>query len=329
MKLVLTTDRLVGEVLANPIYTEYGVMFLNKGNKLTRSAISKLKKMGIITVYIEDGNDEISLQEILPTPIKLDVIARLAEIFEEVKKKEQVNHNKVSEIVTDIMDNISLSENATMISNLAPKDETVKLILHSLDVTLLSLMVGVSKRYDERKLLNLGVAAILHDIGKLFVEGQNHVRKGKEILKRNPSIPVTTYMAVFYMYEREDKSGLFGATGDNVHEYAKILGICNDYIKDIKGENPMLPHVAIEKITTDAVNKYDKEIYKYFLQSVYCYPNGLQVKLNNGQEGVVVMQNKGSTARPILAVKSEKGYEFCNLVQPDNLTLFIEEVIME
>lgn len=328
MKLVLTNDDLIGEFLANPIYTESGIMFLNKGNKITGTVISRLKKMGVMTVYIEDGNDEISLQEVLEASVKLQAIKSLKQVFDEVKKKQYVNEIKVSEIVRQIMYNISLSENAAMISNLVPSDETSKLAVHSLDVTILAIMVGIRKRYDEKKLMKLGIAALLHDIGKLFTSGRDHVKKGQELLKRNPSIMITTYMAVYHMYEREDGSGLFKVSTEKVHEFAKILGICNEYINNISGEKTVLPHVAIEKITAEAVNKFDQRIYKDFIQSVYCYPNGLQVRLNNGQNAVVVMQNKGFTTRPILAVNTNDGYRFCNLVEVENLTLFIEEVIM-
>gem|GEM_PF-1107000 len=328
VKLVLTSDKLIGEVLANPIYTENGIMFLNKGNKITENAISRLKKMNVTTIYIEDGNDEITLQEVLPIPIKLHAIKVLKEIFDEVKNREYVNDKKAVAIVSDIMSSINLSENATMISNLAPNDDVSKLAAHSLDVTILAIMVGIRKKYDEKKLMKLGMAALLHDTGKLFTSDKYHVKKGKELLKANSAIMSTTYMAIYYMYEKQDGSGLFGASPENVHEFAKILGICNEYIEDISGEDVMLPHVAIEKITAEAVYKFGKEVYKDFLDSVYCYPNGLQVKLNNGHKAVVVMQNSGFTTRPILAVETDESYKFCNLVEPENLTLFIEEVIM-
>ena len=328
MKLVLTNDNLIDEVLANPIYTENGVMFLNKGNELTSSAISRLKTIGVTTVYIEDGNDEINLQEVLPTPIKLHSIKVLKEIFNEVKENKYVDEKKASEIVKDIMENINLSENATMISNLAPNDEISKLVVHSLDVTILTIMVGIRRKYNESKLMKLGLAALLHDIGKIFISDKYHVKKGQELLKSNPLIMSITYMAVYYMYEREDGDGLFKASSEQVHEFAKILGICNEYINSINGEKGMLPHVAIEKITAEAVGRFDNNVYKDFLESVYCYPNGLQVRLNNGKNAVVVMQNSGCTTRPILAVENDGGYEFCNLIETENLTLFIEEVII-
>ncbi|QAA33423.1 HD-GYP domain-containing protein [Clostridium manihotivorum] len=328
MKLVLTNDKLIGQVLGNPIYTESGTMFVNRGNKITDRAIALLRKMGIITIYIEDGNDDFNLQEVLEAPIKLNAIKVLKQIFEEVKKKEYVDEKKVTELVKDIMSNMNLSENAAMISNLVPNDDLAKLAVHSLDVTVLTLMVGIKKRYDEKKLAKLGAAALLHEIGKLFTNDKDHVKKAQEIIKRNPSFMSTTYMAVFYMFEREDGSGLFGVSGDKVHEFAKILGICDEYINDISGTEAMIPHEAIEKITADAISKFDKQIYKDFVESVYCYPNGLQVKLNNGLKAVVVMQNKGSTTRPILAAEVNGNYKFINLLDGENLTLFIEEVIM-
>lgn len=330
MKLVLTSDKLIGKVLANPIYTESGIMFLNKGNKISENVVSRLKKMNVTTLYIEDGNDDITLQEVLPTPIKLQAIKALKEIFDEVQKREYVDDKKAAAIVEEVMKNMNLSENATMISNLAPNDDISKLAVHCLDVTLLALMVGIRKKYDEQRLMRLGMAALLHDIGKLFTDDKKHVKKGRELLKANTSIMSTTYMAVYYMYEREDGTGLFGAPGENVHEFAKILGICNEYINEINGNGEMsaLPHVAIEKVTAEAISKYGNEVYKDFSQSVYCYPNGLQVRLNNGQKAVVVMQNSGSTARPILAVEAKEGFKFCNLVEPQNLTLFIDEVMM-
>lgn len=87
MKLVLANDNLVGELLANPIYTENGMMFLNKGNRISETVLSRLKKMGVTTIYVEDGNDEINLQEVLPTPSKLLSLKLLKEVFEEIKKK--------------------------------------------------------------------------------------------------------------------------------------------------------------------------------------------------------------------------------------------------
>lgn len=327
MKLVIVNEKLVDEVLANPIYTENGILFANKGNTISSAVIKRLKNMGITTIYIEDGNDEITLQEVLPTPVKLQILKSLKQVFKEAQEKEYINYEKIITIVRDIIQNINLSENASLISNLVHDNEVSKLALHSLDVTILALMVGIRKKLDNAKLIKLGNAALLHDIGKLLTDSSKHTEIGYKLVKRNPEFAVTTYMAIYYLYEREDGSGPLGVKGEKLNEFVKIISICNEYIENISVDKGMLPHEAVEKITAQAVTKFNKDIFKDFVESIYCYPNGLHVKLNNGLSGIVVMQNKGATTRPIVAVHENDSYRFCNLMESSNLTLFIEEVL--
>lgn len=328
MKLVLVNEKLIGEVLANPIYTENGALFFNRGNQISERVITNLRKMGIAAIYVEDGNDEITLQEVLPTPIKIQIIQLLKEIFKEIKGKEYVDDKKVNIIIKNIMENMNVYENAVLISNLVPNDELSKMAIHALDVTVLSIIIGIKKKYNEDKLSKLGIAALLHDIGKLFSHNREHTKIGQEIVKSNRAFSSTTYMAIYYLYEREDGSGPHGIRGEKLHEYVKILSICNEYANNISGEKAMLPHEAIEKITAEAIIKFDKEVYKDFIDSIYCYPTGLQVKINNGLSGIVVMQNQGATTRPVIAINENGVYYFCNLMDESNLTLFIEEVML-
>lgn len=326
MKLVIVNNKLAGEKLANPIYTENGVMFLNKGYVLTDSGIKRLINMGINTVYIEDDNDEIQLKETIETSIKLKLLKTTKQLLEEIKIKNMVNDEKVTFIIKEIITNINLSENAVLINNLVPNDDISKLAVHSLNVAILAIMVGTNKKYDGSKLLKLGSAALLHDIGKLFTNEKEHVRIGHDLIKKNISFSPMVYVSVYQIYERIDGNGLFKIAGTNIYEFAKIIGICNEYINCISGTDRILPHEAIEKITAESVVKFDKDILKDFLKSIYCYPNGLPVILNNGLSAIVVMQNKNANTRPIVAVKTNEGYKFINLIEI--LTLFVEKVLL-
>ena len=252
----------------------------------------------------------------------------LKQVFIEIKEKQYVEYEKIISIIKDIIQNLNLSENSSLINNLIPNDEISKLALHSLDVTILTLMVGIRKKFDDSKLIKLGNATLLHDIGKLFKDSYDHTKIGYKLVKQSPQFAVMTYMAIYYLHEREDGSGPLGVQGEKLNDFVKIISICNEYIKNINGDNGMLPHEAIEKITAQAITKFDKDIFKDFIESIYCYPNGLYVKLNNGLSGIVVMQNKGATTRPILAINENNSYRFYNLMESSNLTLFIEEVLL-
>lgn len=324
MKLVILSNKLLNEKLGSSIYTEDGVMFLKKGSNLSELTIKRLRNIGMRTIYIDDGNDQVTLQEIIPTTIRVGLTKLLREVFEETLKTENVNYSKVSQIIKEMLENINLSENAVLINNLVPKDDIAKLCNHSIDVTIYSIMIGIRRKLNERKLINLAIGALLHDIGKLFTKGQEHTKTGYQLLKSNTLFSPTSYMCVYELYEKKDGSGPLGIKGDKIFEFSKIVSICNAYVKYISDEKGILPHVALERITAEAGNSYDDEIYKDFINTIYCYPNGLSVKLNNGQDALVIAQNKDSATRPIVQVKEDGKYNFYNLLS--NLTLFIVEV---
>lgn len=326
MKLVILNGKLVGEKLGSSIYTEDGVMFLRKESILTESIIKRLNKIGINSVYIDDGNSEVTLQEVLPTTMRLGIVKALKSVFEETKSSKGINYSKVVDIVMQLIENINLSENAVIINNLVPKDDISRLAVHSLDVALLSLMVGSKRKYNEKKLINLAIGALLHDVGKLFVQGRKHIEMGYKLLKSNTLFSPLSYMCVYELYEKKDGTGPLGISGDKIFELSKIVSICNRYMKYLGDEKGILPHEAMEKIGAEAIASYDEDVYRDFVNSVYCYPNGLAVKLNNGLEGVVIAQNKDASTRPIVQVREDGKYNFYNLLQ--NLTLFIEEVIL-
>ena len=89
-----------------------------------------------------------------------------------------------------------------------------------------------------------------------------------------------------------------------------------------------LQNDAIETMTARAVLKYDHDIFKSFVKAIYCYPNGLEVRLNNGRVGIVLRQNKDLPTRPTLAVFEEGKPILLDLTSNENQTLFINEVIL-
>lgn len=231
-------------------------------------------------------------------------------------------------IIADVMRNINVYENAVLLNNIMSDDELTSRAIHSLDVLVLALIVGVNKKFSEEKLIRLGTAALLHDIGKMFTEGEDHVKKGQSVIKSNTSFAATVYMSVYYLQECVDGSGLMGVSGDKIPEFSKIIAICNRYSKLTAGEDAILPHQAMEVLSAKVATKLDKDMLKEFIDSVYCYPTGLRVRLSNGEEGIVAMQNKGMTTRPVVIINDNGEYKFFNLIDKANLTLSIQEVIM-
>ncbi|KRQ85811.1 Ribonuclease Y [Caloramator mitchellensis] len=329
MRLAILNNNLEGEKIAYTIYNEDGIMFLKSGTQLTQRIIKRLQDMGINTVYIYDkyGDDSLALQEVLDSQIKIRLIKALNELFVEIKKNNTVNYEKSINIVEEIINNINLSENAIILNNFTKNKDMFSLANHSIDVTLVSIIIASYLKYDAKKMINLSLAALLHDIGKIIEEDyQKHPEAAYNLLKGNVSFKPTTYISVLQHHEFEDGSGPMMIQGEKIYEFAKIINISDLYVNFILGKDNLLPHEAIEKITTLGLNKLNEEIFKGFINSIRPYPNGLKVRLNTGDEGVVISQNKNILSRPIIMITSNNNYEIVNL--EFELSKLITEVLL-
>lgn len=330
MKLRVLTEKLMGVIIGTTIYSPRGTVLLKAGGILTQSYIKKLQRMGIASVYIEDDSCPIELQEILETKIKLEIIRNIVVLFNTTLKEKKIEVDLAERIVKKTLENINLSENAFLYNNVSFSDsKDFSLVLHSFEVMVYSLITGINKKLDIKKLTNLGIGALLHDIGKCFSEDEDHARTGYELAKRNGQITTTSYLCLLQHHEYVDGSGYpEKLRGDKIYEFSKIVCIANDYVNLINNTSIQLQNDAIETMTARAVLKYDHDIFKNFVKAIYCYPNGLEVRLNNGRVGIVLRQNKDLPTRPTLAVFEEGKPVLLDLTSNENQTLFINEVIL-
>ncbi|MBC2396985.1 HD-GYP domain-containing protein [Clostridium tetanomorphum] len=230
-------------------------------------------------------------------------------------------------MIDEIINNVNLSENAFMFNDIVKNNNDIELYIHSIDVCILSVILGINRGYNKKYLKNLAMAALLHDIGKMFSQGDDHVKEGYKFIKGTNSFPPTVYMTIYQHHENEDGSGYpEGIDREKIYELSKVVHICDYYVNLINDINKNLINETMEKITAQASSKFSEDVYKDFIKSIYCYPNGLPIKLNNGLDGTVVMQNKNYPLRPIIGVFVNNEPRLINLM--DHLTLFIDKIIL-
>ena len=327
MKLAVVNEKLIGKELATAIYTPLGILCLNKGALITDNDIKYLKRMNIPTVYINDNNNEIVLQEVINLQTRIKLMSKLKIEFDCIEKTKHFKPETIINIVDELIESVDLSENAFMFKNIAHVDDGMKLVCHSIDVAILSIIIGVHRKYDANKISNLGVGAILHDVGKLFSKSEDHPIIGYKLLKNEYLIKPTASICVLQHHENVDGTGFPSKlSGDKIYEFSKIVCICNEYINLYNSETSILPNEIMEKIQDETLLKFDPEIYKEFTEAIYCYPNGLTVELSDNTIATVVKQNKGFPLRPILISSESKPVQVVDLL--NNLSLFIKKVII-
>jgi len=177
--------------------------------------------------------------------------------------------------------------------DLAAKDYTT--VLHSVNVMALALGYARYVNYDQGQKRILGLAALLHDVGKVriktevlqaprqltndeFREVQQHTLKGYNILDKckfsNPEIKMTALQH----HEKLDGTG-YPLQTFKITEFAQIVSIIDCYEAltndDRLYRKSMTPLNALEIIQSEIVDtgKFSKEIFKNFARLLLLFYN--------------------------------------------------------
>lgn len=200
------------------------------------------------------------------------------------------------------------------------KDESSYLVQHAVNVAIISVALGHGLHYEADRLKELGIAALLHDIGMTQYEDmahqprlllkkemeqiKNHVLAGDKILKKmSPVLSEAILSAQYEIHERADGSG-YPAGRRSLHEFAKIISLV-DTFESMMHPRPFRPRYAITEVYKrifDAKEKFDPSYIKALVDRLGFFPNGSFVQLNTKEVARVIAQNKKSPLRPMVRI---------------------------
>ena len=196
------------------------------------------------------------------------------------------------------------------------------LLLHAMNVCVLSLLIGKELGLAEKDLEWLGVGALAHDIGFLSIPRQLslttagfareepdtklHIHHGLAAVNRTPDFPPASQKILTHHHERLNGSGYpKGLAGDEISSLAKIVMVVDEY--DELCNNParsvnFTPYEAISLMYQNAKvqknGEFDTDIIVVLIQSLGVYPPGTIVELNDGSVGVVISINPTMRTKP-------------------------------
>lgn len=311
------------EVLGRNIYTDEGVVLLKEGVELNSYFIDRLKKLGISYVYIKDERfeDIIQMDEKI-VELKSSAIKCVSKVMKNgfCEDKNQVKKivNTLEDLISYVMDNGKI--NNYLVDIRAHDDYTY---IHCVETGVMATFLGISLCLKRDEIKELGVGAILHDIGKIkisndiinkkgrltaeeFDEMKKHPMYGKEILEKNYIISDNAIRGVLEHHEKFDGTGYpRGLKGNGISKFGKITCICDTYTAVSSNRSyreKFKPNEAYELILAGSGSMFDDKIVEKFKGTFFVYPLGTRVKLSNNIEGYVIKQNIGFPDRPIIRV---------------------------
>lgn len=336
MRLVTSKSLKENDILSRPVYHDNGQVLIQAGIPLSQLVINRLIKLGIGYVYISDEiTDDIEIKNVISNETRLEAIQTIKKEFAEIANhyvmEKSINtihlSKSFSKVVHRILADIKTSDDVvSILSDVFCYDSYI--FTHSLNVTIYTIGLATELKFTEKQLFEIGLGAILHDVGKIMVpkdilekngrltseefeQIKQHSRAGFDLLRNTPNISLITAHCAFQHHERLNGSGYpQGITGDQIHQYAKILAVADVFDACTSNRvyrKAMLPHEALEILYAGAGTLFDKQIVEMFSRTVAIYPTGLTVYLNDGRKAVVAKQNKFFSMRPIIRVFEHAG----------------------
>lgn len=312
-----------GMVCAKPIRGKNSELLLNKGAMIQDSYVRRIRELGIMGIYIEDRLSEgIEFVDIITETQRSNSVSTIKSLFENVSQgvpSSRANIQKlrktVDEIVETIINNKDLNVN---LSDLKIYDDYT--YFHSVNVGVLAILIATRMKLPNHRLSEIGMAAMLHDVGKVFVNKQilnkpgklsdeeytemkSHSERGFEFLRYGfPSFSQDMLRAIMEHHERIDGKGYPACKrSSQISEYARIISLVDVFdalTSDRPYRNALTPSDAIEYIMAETNKAFDPIITKFFLSCVMPYSPGTTVRLSNGWVGIVVKNHFEASLRP-------------------------------
>jgi len=183
-----------GMELAKTIYGKNGEVMLRKGTFIKNPFAKRLKQLGYPGVYINDAfSEDIIIEEIISEELRQKATFTIKKIFNSIESNPTINKNlnsniaALKSIIDEIMSQI-ISTDIALVNIRDLKNFDDYTYYHSVNVAVLSILIGRALGLKEDQLRELGISAILHDVGKIFI--------GAEIINKPDVLTMEEYEMV-------------------------------------------------------------------------------------------------------------------------------------
>ncbi|KQT38158.1 HD domain-containing phosphohydrolase [Methylophilus sp. Leaf414] len=200
---------------------------------------------------------------------------------------------------------------------------------HELNILVLSMLLAKNLDISDDDAVILGMAAILHDIGKRQISDkillkkdplsvretaiyQTHVMLGLNMLKE-VSVPRKILSIIGQHHEFADGSGYpKGLHCDDIDPLSHILIITNMYDNLCNPSNPALaktPYEALSVMFAQQRHQFDQTILRRFIKCLGIYPPGSVIRLSDQKLATVLSTNPQQPLRPFIQMITDDNDE--------------------
>ena len=238
-----------------------------------------------------------------------------------------LNIKEVSSHISKLTDSVVRHPDALMLLS-SIKHVGDEAVHHALHVCVLSLILGRYLGLDDKQLTELGIGALLHDIGETVIPPEllakkgelttaetsvihSHTNHGVKILQKIKGIPKSALYIARDHHERANGSGYPNKLlNSRLDLFTKIVIIADVYDTATSGHHgsaPMSTSTALKKFYELRGSHFDSGLVEKFIQCLGIYPIGSVVEFKSGEAGIVISADPKTRLSPsVLMVRDQK-----------------------
>ncbi|WP_026882057.1 HD-GYP domain-containing protein [Clostridium akagii] len=325
MRYVLIKYIREGMILGKTLYGDNGEILLTKGTSINLLYVKILIRLGYSGIYIRDElSEDITVTEIISDALRMRTMKSIKNLMRPNIKEDEIKSSlKVIEVLTkNIVDEISCNKDI-IVNMIDLKVASEYTFYHSVNVCVISMVLGSALKLRKKDLYLLGIASLLHDIGKIYTPNEIldkpskltyeefetiklHSENGYRYVKKYLNIHTKVSMGIYEHHERYDGTGYpLNIKWEKISLFGRIISIADVYdalVSDRPYRKGILPSEAVEYIMGGGGTMFDQHLVRTFSDRISCYPIGTCVILSNSLIGIVVENYSGYSLRPLVKI---------------------------
>lgn len=354
MPIVAVAQAQPGDRLAGDVQTALGSILMEQGRALSERDLEILQAFLIPVVDVrrsglEETEADLSADEIAVTQeVKLTSLQQQFLEMEKLLKRTMSMISSGQKIpVLDLRNGMNLLleciDEYNVLTFLLPPFEgnADVMVRNSVLCALTSYQLAKWNKFPDKDLLQIAMAALLHDIGNVKVdeailrkptrltneevhEMRQHTIYGFRMLENVTGLNQGVWLSALQHHERIDGSGYpMKVKGEKIHPYAKIVMIADVYhamTSNRYHRKAESPYLVLEELYSGSFGKLEPVYVQTFIERTTQFHNGVMVRLNDGRIAEIVFTDRNNPTRPMVSMHGQ----IVNLAQQRQL--FICEV---
>jgi putative nucleotidyltransferase with HDIG domain len=260
-----------------------------------------------------------------------DSLGNVTDSLEKMLDEQELDHLALRLTVNDVMENL-MGHYQEFLNFATIKRYDLKTFCHVINVSILSMYFSSKIGFSKEEILDIGTAALFHDIGKLYISRKilqkpsklteeeftkikSHVIVGAEILLKY--VDDLGILPVVICFEHHLKFNLTGyprlSYYQKPHIASQIVSICDVYDalsqrRSYKNDYP--PKMIYDLMMKERGMSFEPQLLDNFFKIIGVWPQGTIVSLSDGKIAVVREINEDDIFSPkveVIAPSDKKG----------------------